>query len=251
MEYYHELTARGLRQSLVILSLAVGFILLIACANLANLMLSRGAARTKELTIRAALGASRWRLLRQMLTESLLLSLYGGGLGLLLAVVSLEPLLQLSLGIIQYGKADLDWRVLLFTLGVTLLTGVLTGLAPALQFGNPDLQRALKEGGRTSLGWRRTRGAFVVLQVALSFTLLIGAGLLLKSFYNLLNVDPGFKPDNLLTFEYRLPPSKYNTDQAQWNFHRQVTERLREVPGVESIALARGVSFNRCGNCAQ
>jgi putative ABC transport system permease protein len=252
-EYWHELAARGLRQSLVILTLAVGFILLIACANLANLLLSRGAARTRELTIRAALGASRGRLLRQMLTESLLLSLGGGGLGLLLAAVSLEPLLQLSPGLIQYGKAELDWRVMGFTLAVTLLTGVLTGLAPALQFGNPDLQGALKEGGRTSnesLGWRRTRGAFVVLQVALSFTLLIGAGLLLKSFYKLLNVDPGFRPDNVLTFEYRLPRNKYRTDEAQWDFHRQVTERLSSVPGVESVALARGVSFTGNGGTA-
>jgi putative ABC transport system permease protein len=252
-EYWSELAARGLRRSLLILSLAVGFILLIACANLANLMLARGAARMKELTIRAALGASRWRLLRQMLTESSLLSLLGGGLGLLLAAWSVEPLLQLSPGIIQYGKAELDWRVLAFTLAVTLLTGVLTGLAPALQFGNPDLNSALKEGGRAggeSPGWRRTRGAFVVLQVALSFTLLVGAGLLLKSFYKLLNVDPGFKPENVLTFEYRLPRNKYNTSEAQWNFHRQVTERLKETPGVESVALARGVSFTGNGGSA-
>jgi len=252
-EYWHELAARGLRRSLVILSLAVGFILLIACANLANLTLSRGAARTKELTIRAALGASRWRLLRQMLTESSLLSVCGGALGLLLAHWSIEPLLQLSPGIIQYGKAELDGRVLGLTLVVTLLTGVMTGLAPALQFGNPDLNRALKEGGRArgeSPGWRRTRGALVVLQVALSFTLLIGAGLLLKSFDNLLRVDPGFRPDNLLTFEYRLPRSKYSASEAQWDFHRQVTERIKEVPGVESVALARGVSFTGNGGSA-
>jgi len=246
VELSHELAARGIRRSLELLSLAVGFILLIACANLANLMLSRGAARAKELTIRAALGASRWRLMRQLLSESLLLSLCGGGLGLLLASWSIEPLLQLSLGIIQYGKAELDGRVLLFPLAVTLLTGVLTGLAPALQFGNPDLQSALKEGGRgsgESRGWRRTRGAFVVIQVALSFTLLIGAGLLLKSFYKLLHVDPGFQTENLLTFEYRLPRAKYATSEAQWNFHRQVVERISEVPGVQSVALARGVSF--------
>jgi putative ABC transport system permease protein len=159
-------------------------------------------------------------------------------------------LLQLSPGLIPYGDAELDWRVLSFTLSVTLLTGALTGLAPALQFGNPDLQSALKEGGRTSSEspvWRRTRGAFVVLQVALSFTLLVGAGLLLKSFYKLIRVDPGFNPENVLTFEYRLPQGKYRTDEAKWDFHRQVAERLKEVPGVESVGLARGVSFTGNG----
>jgi predicted permease len=253
IEYWYELAARGLRRSLVILSLAVGFVLLIACANLANLMLLRGAARAKELMVRAALGASRWRLLRQILTESMLICLFGGGLGVLLAWWSIKPLLELSPGLIPYNEAELDWRVLSVTLALTLLTGLLAGLAPALQFGNPDLQSALKEGGRTSnegLGWRRARGVFVTVQVALSFTLLIGAGLLVKSFYKLLHVDPGFKPDNVLTFEYRLPRSKYRDDAALWNFHRQVTERIKEVPGMESVALARGVSFTGNGGGA-
>jgi putative ABC transport system permease protein len=250
----HEMVARGIRRSLLLLAGAVGFILLIACANLANLLLARGAARSKELTIRAALGASRWRLMRQLLIESCLLSLIGGGLGLLLAAWSIEPLLTLSPGLIPYGTAELDWRVLSLTLAASLLTGVLTGLAPALQFGNPDLQRALKEGGRssqTSPGWQRTRGAFVVLQVALSFTLLIGAGLLLKSFYRLLNVNPGFDSQNLLTLEYRLPRGKYNTSAAQWGFHKQVVERLSAVPGVQSAALARGLSFTGNGGNAR
>ncbi len=177
LELLHELSGRGIRRPLLVLAAAVGFVLLIACANLANLMLSRGAARVKELSMRSALGASRWRLVRQLLTESVLLSLCGGASGLLIASWSLGPLLQLSPGIIPYGEANLDRRVLLFTLAVSVLTGVLAGLAPALQFGSPDLKTAFKDGGRTSgegMGLRWARSTFVVLQVALSFTLLIG-----------------------------------------------------------------------------
>jgi putative ABC transport system permease protein len=253
VDLLREFSVRGIRSEMLILQAAVGLILLIACANLANLMLSRGAARAKEMTVRAALGAGRWRLMRQMLTESLLLSLTGGGLGLLVAAWSVEPLLNLSPGIIPFGAASLDHRVLIFTLGVAVLTGVLSGLAPALQLGAPDLAQKLKEGGRASgesAGWQWARGGFVVAQIALSLTLLAGAGLLVRSFYKLLQVDMGFNPENLLTFEYRLPRSKYNSSEAQWVFHRQVVEGLSAVPGVQSVALARAAPFSFNGGFA-
>jgi putative ABC transport system permease protein len=253
VELLREFSSRGIRSEMLMLQAAVGFILLIACANLANLMLSRGAARVKEMTVRAALGAGRWRLTRQMLTESLLISLTGGGMGLLVAAWSVEPLLSLSPGIIPFGSASLDQRVVIFTFGVAVLTGVLSGLAPALQLGNPDLARALKEGGRASgenAGWRWARGAFVVVQIALSLTLLAGAGLLVRSFYKLLQVEMGFNTENLLTFEYRLPHSKYNTSEAQLGFHHQVIERVSAVPGVQSVALARAAPFSFNGGFA-
>ncbi|HYE73495.1 MAG TPA: ABC transporter permease [Blastocatellia bacterium] len=248
-ELLHEFSVRGIRRALLMTSVAVGFILLISCANLANLMLSRATGRMREMTVRAALGASRGRLMRQLLTESLLLSLTGGVLGLLLAMWSIEPLLRLSPGIIQYGTVNLDQRVVLFTFAIAVLTGVLSGLAPALQLGNVDLVSSMKEGGRTtgeSTNWRWARGTFVVVQIALSFTLLIGAGLLIRSFYNLLQIDRGYDPQNLLTLEYRLPLNKYKTSEAQWNFHRQVVENVSHVPGVQSAAIVRAAphSFN-------
>jgi putative ABC transport system permease protein len=253
VELLREFSVRGIRSEMLMLQAAVGLILLIACANLANLMLSRGAARLKEMTVRAALGAGRWRLMRQMLTESLLISLAGGGLGLLVAVWSVDPLLSLSPGIIPFGSASLDQRVMIFTLAVAVLTGVLSGLAPALKHGAPDLARTLKEGGRASgenAGWRWARSAFVIVQIALSLTLLAGAGLLVRSFYKLLQVEMGFNPENLLTFEYRLPRGKYNSSEAQWDFHRQVVERVSAVPGVQSVALARAAPFSFNGGFA-
>ncbi|MFL6276639.1 MAG: ABC transporter permease [Blastocatellia bacterium] len=249
-EMLSELMVQGIRPILLVLFAAVGIILLIACANLANLTLARGAARLKEFALRAALGAGRWRLIRQLLTETTLLAFLGGGLGLFIAAWGIDGLLAVNPGVLPSNAVKLDTRVLLFSLGASILTGILFGLAPALQLSRIDLHTALKEGGRAGsegAGARRARSVFVVVQVALSLVLLVGGALLIKSFYRLLQVDPGFKPANLLTLEYRMPRNKYPKPEAQWEFHRQVVEHLREVPGVESAALARGIPFSGNG----
>jgi putative ABC transport system permease protein len=229
---------------------AVGVILLIACANLANLLLARGLGRQREIAVRAALGASRWRLIRQLLTETTLIAVAGGATGLLLAHWGLYALLKLPQNFVRTEDASLDTRVLLFAFSLSLLTGWLFGLVPALQLAKPQLQSFLKEGARGSgegARWNRVRGAFVVAQVALSLLLLVSAGLLLKSFDRLLHVDLGFKPERLLSLEYRLPRTKYREPQAQLNFHRQVMERIQEVPGVQSVSLVRGLPFSGNG----
>jgi putative ABC transport system permease protein len=235
---------------LYLLFAAVGVILLIACANLANLLLARGLARQREIAVRAALGAGKWRLIRQLLTEASLLSLAGGGLGLLVAQWGLAALRRLPQNFVRGEDVRVDARVLLFTLAVAVVTGWLFGLAPAIQLARPELNTMLKEGGRSGgegAKWNRVRGAFVVAQVALSLLLLVGGGLLIRSFDKLLRVDPGFKPENLLTLEYRLPRNKYQQGEAQWNFHRQVVERIRDVPGVKSASLVRGLPFSGNG----
>ena len=250
VEYFHEFMVGRLRPMLYLLFAAVGVILLIACANLANLLLARGLARRREIAVRAALGAGKWRLIRQLLTEASLLSLVGGGLGLLLAQWGLAALQRLPQNFVRGEDVRIDSRVLLFTLAVAIVTGWLFGLAPAFQLARPELHTVLKEGGRgggEGAKWNRVRGAFVLAQVALSLLLLVGGGLLIRSFDKLLRVDPGFKPENLLTLEYRLPRNKYQQSEAQWNFHRQVFERIRDVPGVKSASLVRGLPFSGNG----
>jgi putative ABC transport system permease protein len=247
VELLEEMTVRNIRPILLALFAAVGCILLIACSNLANLTLARGTARLREFALRSALGASRVRLARQLLTETTLLALLGGGLGLLLARWGTDLLLAVSPGVLPRGEVRLDAPVLLFTLGVSVLTGFLFGLAPAWQLSRLDLNTALKEGGRSAgdgAGAIRARSVFVVVQMALALVLLVGGALFIKSFYRLLQVDPGFKTENLLTLEYRLPRNKYVEPAAQWEFHRQVVERLREVPGVQSAALVRGLPLS-------
>jgi putative ABC transport system permease protein len=250
IESFRELTVRGIRPMLWLLFGAVGVILLIACANLANLLLARGLARHREIAVRAALGASRWRLIRQLLTETTLIGLVGGVGGILLAYWGLDLLLKLPQNFVSVDDATLDARVLVFALALSLLTGWLFGLAPALQLAKPDLQSFLKESGRSSgegARWNRVRGGFVVAQVALSLLLLVSAGLLIRSFDKLLRVNVGFKPEQLLSLEYRLPRNKYKEVAAQWNFHRQVMDRIQEVPGVQSVALVRGLPFSGNG----
>jgi putative ABC transport system permease protein len=253
VEYFREIVVGGLRRMLYLLFAAVGVILLIACANLANLLLARGLSRQREIAVRAALGAGKWRLIRQLLTETSLLGLAGGGLGLLLAHWGLEALRRLPQNFIRGEDVTVDTRVLLFTLAVAVVTGWIFGLAPAIQLARPELQTMLKAGGRSGgegAKWNRVRGAFVVTQVALSLLLLVGGGLLIRSFDKLLRVAPGFNPENLLTLEYRLPRNKYQQSEAQWNFHRQVVERIREVPGVKSVSLVRGLPFSGNGGSA-
>ena len=248
---FRELMVGNVRPALWLLFASVGVILLIACANLANLLLARGLSRQREIAIRAAMGASRWRLIRQLLTETTVVSLVGGVAGVLLATWGLDALLKLPQNFITAEQATLDARVLLFALGVSVLTGWLFGLAPALQLAKPELQSFLKEGSRGSTGsrgWNRVRGGFVVFQVALSLVLLVSAGLLIRSFDKLLRVNVGFNPEQLLSLEYRLPRNKYSKPDAQWNFHRQVTEQIAQVPGVSSVSLVRGLPFSGNGS---
>ena len=220
----HEQLVGDIRPALLVLLGAVGFVLLVACANVANLLLARAAGRQKEIALRLALGASRWRLLRQFLTESVLLAAFGGVVGLLLSLVALKVLKGfIPATIAQAQSVSIDARVLLFTLGVSILTGLVFGLAPAVQSSNFNLNESLKEGGRdSSVGARgsRLRGILVVTEVAVSLLLFIGAGLLINSFLRLRSVDPGFKAENLLTMKVVLPRVKYASTSNDLRFMR-------------------------------
>jgi putative ABC transport system permease protein len=233
------LATGDVRPALLVLLGAVGFVLLIACANVANLLLARAATRSKEIAVRTALGATRERLLKQLLTESLMVSLAGGAVGLLLAYAGVRTLVAADIG--NLPRADeigIDGMVMLFTLGVSLLAGVVFGLAPAIHTATPDLHGALKEGGRGTTadrGSHALRRSLVVTEVALALTLLTGAGLLLKSFARLQQVDPGFDPANLLTFNLALPETRYASDTAQTAFFDQVLPAIARVPGVAGV----------------
>jgi putative ABC transport system permease protein len=234
-----------LRRALWVLLAAVFFVLLIACANVANLLLARSESRQKEIAIRAALGAGRARIIRQLLVESLLLAVIGGALGLLLASwgLSLLPVLG-SEKIPRLQEIALDRWVLGFTLLMSLLTGIVFGLAPALQAIKFDLQMALKEAGRTSAlpkGRSRLRSILVVAEVALSLMLLVGAGLLIQSFWRLQQVDVGFRTERLLTMRLFPPKSTYPNDQRVAAFYESLLQRVQSLPGVRDAAVAEGV----------
>jgi putative ABC transport system permease protein len=233
----HERLVRELKPSLLALLGAVGAVLLIACANVANLLLARSAARQKEVAIRAAMGASRARVVRQMLTESLLLSAIGGLAGVLLSVWLTDVLISiLPEGAPRIDQVGIDYRVLGFALAVSALTGVVFGLAPALKASRLDVSSSLKEGGRTGEGHRRTsaRSLLLIGEVALSLVLLVAAGLLIRSFVRLQEVRLGFNPHNVLVACIALPGAKYKEEQRP-EFYRQLVERLQNSPGVQAV----------------
>ncbi|MGA9771464.1 MAG: ABC transporter permease [Blastocatellia bacterium] len=229
------------RVALLVMLGAVAFVLLIACANIANLLLARAGARQKEIAIRLALGASRSRLIRQFLTESILLASLGCALGLVLAYFGGKALMTLNpVAIPRLNEIGIDARMLGFTLGITLVTGIIFGLVPALQASKPDLNQVLKEGGRdskTSSG-NRIRNALVVSEIAIALVLLIGAGLMLKTFIRLQGAEPGFNPQNILTFNLQLPISKYSDWRQVSSFYTRILDRIKTIPGVQSADAA-------------
>ncbi len=232
-----EDTVGNVRTALVVLLGAVAFVLLIACANVGNLLLSRTIARRKEIAIRATLGAGTWRLARQTLVESLMLGLLGGGVGLLLAVWSTTLITSLGAAAVpSLTNVEIDRAVLAFTFGVSILAGVAFGAAPALYAARPDLEEALRSGGRTSTSAHggRLRGTLVVAEVALALVLLACAGLLLRSVAALRGVDPGFDSENVLTMNISLPSARYTDGAAQAGFLRRLLDGIAEVPGVEA-----------------
>jgi predicted permease len=233
----------GVRPLLLVLLAAVGFVLLIACGNVANLLLARSTSRTREFAVRAALGASRGRVVRQLLTESLSLSLLGGGLGLLLAAWGTRAALGvLPAALPRAEQVGLDPHVLLFTAGLSLLAGIFFGLAPALKTSHPDLHGTLKQGGRGASGTRhRTQDMFVVGEMALALVLLIGAGLTIRSLAKLWSVDPGFTPHNALTFGLSLPPTLIGASpDAIRGAFREFDSKLASIPGVQAVSQTWG-----------
>ncbi|MGH9666982.1 MAG: FtsX-like permease family protein, partial [Bryobacteraceae bacterium] len=226
---------------------AVGFVLLIACANVASLLLARAASRSQEFALRAALGAVRSRLVRQLLAESIVLSAAGGALGCVLAIWAVSALAHFSaLNLPGADDLRLDTTVLAFTVALSIATGVFFGLFPSLQISRPDLADVLRERGESAgraSGRRRVlgvsaRGLLVLGQVALSTVLLIGAALLLESFARLRGVDPGLQPDSLLTMQIPLPPARYDTGEKRFAFFDRVVRRTEVVPGVNGVAVA-------------
>ena len=255
-----QAVASELRTPLIVLFAAVGLVLLIACANVANLFLARATTRQGEIAVRRALGASRSRVIRQMLTESVMVSAFGAGLGLLLAalgkgfVAKAASLLPRSLGspsaAAHIASAGLDFWVLGFTLMISVLTAVLFGLTPAVWASRGELTSSLKEEGRSSTTRRRrgyVRDGIVVAEVALAVILLVGAGLLIRSFLHLMNVDPGFDPRNVLTLNISLPDSRYESAQPMIAFEQQALERLNALPGVKSAGGVFGLPLSNRG----
>ena len=248
----HEHQVGDIKPALLILLGAVGLVLLIACANVANLLLARAAVRQKEIAVRVALGAKRSRLIRQFLTESVLLSTLGGIVGMLIAYVGLILLKTfIPENISQAREISIDFKVLGFTLLVSVLTGVIFGLAPALQAVRFNQAETLKEGGRdaaTGSSGKRLRSLLVMAEVAISLVLLIGAGLLINSFLRLRNVDPGFRADNLLTMKVVLPEPKYAEFERRSVFYTDLVQRVQSLAGVRSAAVTTNLPLYRQGN---
>ncbi|HEY4283414.1 MAG TPA: ABC transporter permease [Chthoniobacterales bacterium] len=236
-----ELSVAGMRPALLILSGAVGLVLLIACANLTTMLLARAAAAEREMAIRVALGASPWQVLKQVLTESVLLALLGGSAGVILAVWGVDLLKAIGAQTVpRLQEVNIDLRVLVTTLAVSLVTGIVFGIVPGLASAKPELTESLKEGGRGSTaGHRRNRlrNGLVVAEVALALVLLTSAGLLVKSFIRLQNVSPGFNPKNVLTLEVTLPRVRYPDSKAFVQFSKEAQQRIAALPGVEAVGV--------------
>jgi predicted permease len=241
MQPIRDAFVADIRPAILVLSCAVMFVLLIACANVANLLLMRGAGRAREIALRIALGASRGRIIGQMLAESLLLASLGGLLGVALAAEMIRGLATLiPAALLSGAEVTLDGAVLLFTAGIVVLSALIFGLIPAAQLTKPDVQSELKESGRSTSATARQlrlRDVLAVAEVAVALILLVGAGLMMKSFYRLLSVDPGFTPDRVLTMEMDLRTDQYQKDPAVLNFWQQVLDRVRVLPGVENAAV--------------
>jgi putative ABC transport system permease protein len=236
------------KTSLLVIFAAVGCVLLIGCANVANLLLARAASRRREIAVRTALGASGWRVVRQLLTESLLLGLVGGAAGVLVASFGTDLLLKLTpTDIPRLGEAAMDARVLLFTLGVSVLTGLLMGVVPAWQTLKLDVHGVLKDGGRGTVGGlkKSARGAFVVAEVALAMVLLVAAGLLLQSFARLIRTDAGFHTERLLTLRLTLPDGIYRTNEQRVNFNDRLLAAIGGLPGVSSFSTVTPLPLSR------
>jgi putative ABC transport system permease protein len=231
---------KNVRPALLLLLSAVGAVLLIACVNVANLLLARAASRGREVAIRTSMGASRSRIIRQLLTESVLLSLSGGALGIAIAIASLGPLLKLASGTVPKAFIiDLDYRVLVFTLAVSAMTGIFFGIVPALRTAKLDLRETLNEGSRGSTvgpGHNRLRGFLVAAEIATAMLLLVGAGLLLRSFERLQEVPPGFHPDHLLAADFPLSQNAYAKPDQRFEFFDRLVARAQSLPGVRSAA---------------
>ncbi len=237
---YEEIVG-GTKKTLWILLGAVAFVLLIACVNVANLMLARASTREREIAVRAALGAGRLRLIGQLLTESLVIAAIGGLCGWLFAVWAIDALSTLAASQIpRLHEINLDYRVVIFSTIATLFTAILFGLAPAWQSSRVNLNDALKEGGRGNIGGarqKRLRGALVIAEIALSLILLIGAGLLLRSFVKVLQTDPGFKPEGVMTLSIELPDARYAQPNSATTFYERLLERVAQLPGVQSAGV--------------
>lgn len=235
---FHSAVIGDLRTQLPVLLGVVFFVLLIACANIANLLLARAAERQKEIAVRTAMGAGRWRLIRQLLTESVLLSILGGAMGLLIGYWGVKGLIGISpANTPRLNEVQMDATVLVFTLAVSVLTGILFGLVPAIQISRHDTAETLKEGGRggtSGVARHRVRNALVVAEISLALVLLMGGGLMLKSFMRLTGADPGFNPEGVMTVSVGLPQVKYNEPVKIRNFITQALENLKGIPGVEA-----------------
>jgi len=247
-----ELIVGDSKSIILILFGAVGFVLLIACANVANLLLARAAARQKEIALRSAIGAGRSRIVRQLLTESILLSAIGGAGGIALAYAGLKVLVNLSpANIPRVKEIGLDGRVVLFTVLLSIITGIVFGIVPSLQASRTSLSESLKGTGRSSSaghGSTSVRGALIVAEIALTLVLLIGAGLLIKSFERLSSQNPGFNPSNVLTMELSLPPSKYGQEPQQAAFFTDLLGRTRALPGVEYAGVINNLPLGGSGS---
>jgi putative ABC transport system permease protein len=240
-----EQIAGNLRKPLWILSGAVAFVLLISCSNVANLLLSRALARRREIAVRAALGAGRKRIITQLLTESVLLSMLGGLLGILLAVWGVNSLAALGYRAgMDFGQVSVNWVILLFASGLSVLTGLIFGLVPAWSASKTDLNEQLKEGSRGSSGEvGQIRNLLVVSELSVTLVLLVGAALLIQSFWRLSSIDPGFNPEQTLSFRVQLPALKYPEEEQRIRWFHNLVQRIQAAPGVESAGMVNFLPF--------